>query len=215
MGKNFELVGQDDRMELFRLETAPFGTNAYIIYCRESGDSVLIDAPGDADLIREKLEGSKVQGILLTHGHVDHVMALEELHSELGAPLAVHEKDAGALPVEAYRLLRDGDIIECGKVRLETFHVPGHTPGSLSFKVGDYLVSGDTMFPGGPGKTGTPQDFKQILTSIREKMLTLPDRTIVLPGHGDSTTIGSERALIKGFLARGYDDNLCGDVTWQ
>ncbi len=214
MGKEIELIVQDDKMELFRLETEPFGTNAYIVMCRKSGDSVLIDAPGNADLIREKLEDSNVQGILMTHSHMDHVMVLEELKSKLNAPLAAHEKDAGMLPVNAYRLLRDGDIIECGRLRLETIHVPGHTPGSLCFKVEHYLLAGDTIFPGGPGKTATPQDFKQIMTSIEEKLLTLPDETVVLPGHGNSTTIGTERTLIEDFLSQGYDDELCGDVTW-
>ncbi len=214
MVKGFKLVGEDDKMELFKLETAPFGTNAYIVFCRESGDSVLIDAPGDAALIKEKLRGSKVQGILMTHGHMDHIMALEELHAALGAPLAAHENDAAGLPVEVYRLLRDGDIIECGKLKLETMHVPGHTAGSLAFKVGEYLLSGDTLFPGGPGKTSTPLDFREILASINEKLLALPDETVVLPGHGDTTTIGRERRLIEAFLSGDYDNNLCGDVTW-
>ena len=215
MNNNFELVGQDNKMELYRLESEPFGTNTYIVFCSESRDSVLIDAPGNAELIREKLKGSNLQVILMTHSHMDHVMALEELSSSLDAPLAAHEDDAGTLPVKVNQLLTDGDTIDCGRVRLEVIHVPGHTAGSLCFKAGNYLIAGDTMFPGGPGKTATPHDFKQILSSIEDKLLTLPDETIVLPGHGASTTIGSERALIKDFMARGYDENTCGDVTWQ
>ncbi len=215
MNNNFELVGQDDKMEIYRLETEPFGTNTYIVFCSESTDSLLIDAPGNADVIKEKLKHTNLQSILMTHGHMDHVMALEELSSSLDAPLAAHEDDAGMLPVKVNQLLRDGDTIECGRVCLNVIHVPGHTAGSLCFKAGNYLFAGDTLFPGGPGKTAAPQDFKQIISSIKEKLLSLPDETVVLPGHGDSTTIGSERPLIEDFMDRGYDDNICGDVTWR
>ncbi len=215
MGRKFEPAGQDDRVKILRLETEPFGTNAYIVTCRESGDSLLIDAPGNADLITDQLKGSSLKGILVTHGHMDHIMALEELVKATGAPLAAHGEDARSLPVSVSRLLQDGDIIECGRARLETMHVPGHTAGSLCFRAGDFLISGDALFPGGPGKTATPENFRQIITSIREKLLSLPDRTIVLPGHGEATTIGRERPLVEDFLARGYDEDLCGDVTWS
>ncbi len=215
MSRKMELAGLDDIMELFRLETEPFGTNAYVIICRESSKSLLVDAPGDGELIKEQLKDTAVQYILLTHGHPDHVMALEELYSTLGAPLAAHEGDTGRLPVKADQLLRNGHTIECGKLTLRVMHTPGHTPGSLCFLTGKYLLSGDTIFPGGPGKTSSPQDFKTIYTSIREKILTLPDETIILPGHGEPTDIRTERALIEQFEAAGHSENLCGDVTWS
>jgi len=213
--RDLQLIGQDDLMELFRLETEPFGTNAYIIICRNSGDSILIDAPGDVDMIKEKLKGTRVKYILMTHGHMDHIMVLEELYTALDAPLAVHERDAGMLTVKADSLLKDGNTIECGKVRLEVIHVPGHTPGSLCFRVGNYLLSGDTIFPGGPGKTATAQDFKQIVASIKEQLLILPDETVILPGHGEATSIGRERKLIETFISRGISNDRCGDVTWN
>ena len=215
MDKKAELIGQDDQMELFRLETEPFGTNAYILVCRESGESVLIDTPGNPEIIKEKIKNTRVKYILMTHGHMDHIMALKELYAALDAPLAVHEGDAGKLPVKADILLKDGNTLECGKLRLEVIHTPGHTPGSLCFRVGKYLLSGDTIFPGGPGKTNTPRDFKQILASIQENVLTLPDETVIFPGHGDAATLEKERKLIEAFISRVKSDDLCGDVTWN
>jgi len=215
MDKKVELIGQDNQMELFRLETEPFGTNTYIVLCRDSGEGVLIDTPGNPEIIKEKLKNTRVKYILMTHGHMDHIMALKELYAALDAPLAVHEGDAGKLPVKADTLLKDGNTIECGKLKLEVIHTPGHTPGSLCFRVGKYLLSGDTIFPGGPGKTGTPRDFQQIFASIKENILTLPDETVILAGHGDATTLEKERKLIEAFSSRVHSDDLCGDVTWE
>ena len=214
MSKVFELIEQNEEMELYRLETEPFGTNAYSVICRETGESILVDAPGDAALIENKLKDSGVKYILLTHGHMDHTMVLEELHRSLGTALAAHEGDTDKLPVRPDKQLKDGDRIECGKLKLEVIHTPGHTAGSICFKTGNYLISGDTIFPGGPGKTASPEDFKTITLSIRDKVLTLPDETIILPGHGASTTVKREKELFAEFSRRGYSDLLCGDVTW-
>lgn len=215
MSKDFELVAETEIMELFRLETEPFGTNAYVVVSKNNRESMLIDAPGNADLIKGKLSDTELQGILITHGHMDHLMALGELYSALGAPLSAHADDAGTLPVKPDRLLEDGNTLDCGEVKLEVLYLPGHTGGSVCFRAENYLLSGDAIFPGGPGKTATPDDFKQALASIEEKLLPLPDDTVILPGHGDSTTIGREKRLIKAFLDHGYDENLCGDVTWE
>lgn len=217
MSEVFELIEQNDGMELYRLETEPFGTNTYIIICRETGESIIVDAPGDAALIGNKLKNSGITYILLTHGHIDHTMALEELyrsHASLGAILAAHEGDTDKLPVRPDEQLKDGDSIECGKLKLKVIHTPGHTAGSICFKIGNYLISGDTIFPGGPGKTASPEDFKTITLSIRDKILTLPNETIILPGHGASTTVKREKELFSEFSRRGYSDLLCGDVTW-
>jgi hydroxyacylglutathione hydrolase len=211
----FDLVVRDERLEILRLETAPFGTNAYLITCLGTGETLLIDAPGDADLILEKLRGTSIEQIVITHGHMDHLMVLEELGSALDAKIAVHEGDAGMLPVKADRLLDDGEILECGNLELEVLHTPGHTPGSICLRVDGYLISGDTIFPGGPGKTARAEDFQTVLTSIREAVLTLPDETVILPGHGTATTVGKERPLIEAFIESSNDAETFGDVTWS
>ncbi len=214
MKREVEVIFKNENMEILHLETEPFGTNAYMVICREGGESVLIDTPGDAKKIKGLLEPYKVGSILLTHGHMDHTVALEELYRDLNAPLAAHENDAVQLPLKPDQLLAGGEQIRCGKINLEVIHTPGHTPGSLCFKTGNYLFSGDTIFPGGPGKTRSPKEFKQIVSSIEEKIMTLPDDTVILPGHGEKTDLKTERKLFNNFRSGRQNFEFSGDVTW-
>ena len=110
--------------------------------------------------------------------------------------------------------LNDDDLIEVGLLRIKVLHTPGHTPGSTCFLVGRYLLSGDTIFPGGPGKTGTPADFAEIVKSIVTKILVLPDETEIHPGHGDSTILGTEKKAFAVFASRPHAPDLHGDVLW-
>jgi len=208
------IVERDDRLQIEKLELEPFGTNAYIVVCRATGDSVLIDAPGEAKKIVERLEGTNPRYILMTHGHIDHVGALSELKSRLEIPVSAHSLDAGNLPVHPDILLNDGDEVSFGSVRLMVLHTPGHTPGSVCFLTGQYLISGDTIFPGGPGRTNTPGDLKRIIESITDKIFPLPDATRVHPGHGDSTVLKKEKEEFAVFSSRPHAPNLCGDVLW-
>ena len=207
------VVVKDDATQIERLELRPFGTNAYIVMCRKTRNSVLIDAPSEASTIMDRLKGTNPKYILLTHNHMDHIGALAELRTRLKVPLAAHASDAGNLPPPEI-LLSDGDTISFGNLKFEVLHTPGHTPGSLCFKVGRFLISGDTIFPGGPGKTGSPADFRQIVKSITEKIFVLPDDTQIYPGHGDSTVLKKEKGEFAIFSSRSHDPNLCGDVLW-
>ena len=204
----------DNDLRLERLELGSWETNAYIVTCLKTGDSVLIDAPAEADTIIKSLEGTEVKRILITHSHFDHTGALPELRSRLKVPVAAHAADASGLPYPPEILLNDGDVIPLGKLNIEVIHTPGHTRGGLCFRVGKYLMSGDTIFPGGPGNTGSPTAFKQILKSIRDKILVLPDDTQIYPGHGSPTTLKKERGEFAAFSSRSHDSNLCGDVLW-
>ena len=208
------VVVKDDRLQIERLELGFFGTNAYILTCQQTGDSVVVDAPAEADKIIDSLKGTNPRYILLTHNHMDHIGALAELRSKLGIPLAAHAKDAGMLPSPPEIELNDGDIISFGNVKLEVLHTPGHTPGSLCFKTGKYLLSGDTIFPNGPGKTSSPANLQQIVKSITGKIFALADDTQVYPGHGDSTVIKNEKEEFAAFSSRPHNPNLCGDVFW-
>jgi hydroxyacylglutathione hydrolase len=208
------VVVKDDTIQIERLELGPFGTNAYIIVCRRTSDSVLIDAPADASTIIERLKGTNPRYILLTHSHTDHLGALSELRSKLRIPVAVHPADAGRLPSPPDILLNDGDTVSFGKIKLEVLHTPGHTPGGLCFNLGQYLISGDTIFPGGPGKTWSPADLRQITKSITDKILVLSDDTQIYPGHGGSTTVKQAKSEFSIFSSRPHDPNLCGDVLW-
>jgi hydroxyacylglutathione hydrolase len=111
-------------------------------------------------------------------------------------------------------MLNDGDTISFGDLKLEVLHTPGHTPGSLCFKWVRHLISGDTIFPGGPGKTWSPRAFNQIIKSITEKILVLPDDTRIYPGHGDATVLKKEKDEFAVFSSRSHSPNLCGDVLW-
>jgi len=205
------VVAKDDDIQIERLELGPWGTNAYIVVCLKTMDSVIIDTPAEAHLIMDRLKDTNPRYILLTHNHLG---ALSELHAELQVPLAAHALDAGNLPVSPEMLLNDGDTISLGELELKVLHTPGHTLGSLCFKVGGYLMSGDTIFPGGPGKTGSPAALRQIIKSITEKIFVLPDDTQVYPGHGEATVLKKEKDELAVFAARTHDPNLCGDVLW-
>lgn len=119
------------------------------------------------------------------------------------------------LPIKPDRNLTDGDRLTCGEQDTLVMHTPGHTSGSICLLTGQYLLSGDTIFPGGPGKTASPADFRLIYSSIQEKILPLPDETVILSGHGEQATLGTERKLIDTFRARVTAEHLCGDITWQ
>ncbi len=156
------VIVKNDSIQIERLSLGPFGTNSYPLICQKTGDSVIVDAPGDAEKVLKRLEGTHPKYILMTHNHMDHVDALAALKSALNVPFAAHEDDAGGLPVKPEQFLNDGDTISFGEIQLKVLHTPGHTPGSLCFLTGNYLISGDTIFPGGPGKIWSPDDLNPV-----------------------------------------------------
>ena len=208
-------VANDDRIRIEKLELGPFGTNAYFLTCRQTSTSVLVDAPGEAGKIMSQLKGTDPKYILMTHNHMDHTGALVEVKSALNVPIAAHRDDAGNLPMQPDLLLNDGDVVSCGDIQLTVLHTPGHTPGSLCFLTGNYLIAGDTLFTDGPGKTGSPADFRQIVESLTNKIFVLPEDTRIYSGHGDSTVLKKEKQAFEAFSARDHDPNLCGDVLWS
>ena len=208
------VIVKNDSIQIERLSLGPFGTNSYLLICQKTGASVIVDAPGDAEKVLKLLEGTHPKYILMTHNHMDHVDALAALKSALNVPLAAHEDDAGGLPVKPEQFLNDGDTISFGEIQLKVLHTPGHTPGSLCFLTDRYLISGDTIFPGGPGKTWSPDDFKKIVASLRNKIFILPDETQVYPGHGDATVLKKEKHEFEAFSSKPHDPDLCGDVVW-
>lgn len=207
-------VADNGKLKIERRQLGPWGTNAYIIVCKVTGESVLVDAPDEARRLVEWLRPTSQKYILMTHNHMDHVGALAEVHSALGIPVAAHPSDARGLPVAPEVMLTDGDVIPLGNLEIKVLHTPGHTPGSVCFLVDGVLISGDTLFPGGPGKTRTPGAFAEIVESITRKLFVLPDDTPVHPGHGDSTVMKKEKTEFATFSSRPRDPNLCGDVAW-
>lgn len=207
------IVAEDSNIRIIQLDVAgTIVSNAYLLVCQQTGDSALVDTPGDAGRLLEQLEGTNPRHVLITHNHFDHLMAFAEVRSKLQVPVAAHPLDA--LPSPPDILLNDGDTVSFGNIELKVLHTPGHTPGSICFYTDKYLISGDTLFPGGPGKTGSPQALKQIIESITTKILVLPDDTRVFSGHGDPTILKKEMEEIAVFKSRNHDPNLCGDIVW-
>jgi len=207
-------VVKDDNLQIEKLQLGPFGTNAYVLTCQQTKDSVVVDAPAEASKIIERLKDTNPRYILLTHSHMDHIGALSELRSKLRTPLAAHVADAGVLSPPPEIQLNDGDTVSFGNIKLEVRHTPGHTPGSLCFKTGKYLLAGDTIFPGGPGKTSSPANFQQIIKSISSQIFSLDDDTQVYPGHGNSTVLKKEKEIFAVFSSQPHNPTLCGDVLW-
>jgi len=205
---------EDNNVGIIRLELGPYATNAYIAVCKSSRESILVDAPDNADKILGQLAGTRLKCVVLTHSHIDHTGALGELKSALNIQVAVHPLDADDLPFPPDIHLNDGDTLDVGMLRIKVLHTPGHTPGSTCFLVGRYLLSGDTIFPGGPGHTMTPANFKEIVESIRNNIFVLPEETGIYPGHGDATQVGTEKRAFTRFASQPHLPDLCGDVLW-
>lgn len=197
-----------------QLVVGPLSVNCYIIGDDQMREAIIVDPGGNARDILDTLrrEQLKPVAIVNTHAHFDHLIALAEVRQRTGAPFFIHVDEAPILasaslgarmfgfvmtqPKPAERLLRDGDQVYVGTLALRVLHTPGHTPGGICLLGDGWVISGDTLFQAGIGRTDLPGgDYATLMASIRDKLLTLPDTTLVYPGHGDSTTIGEERRL--------------------
>ncbi len=197
---------QDTQAEIHKVVVGPMDNNVYVVRCRQTGDAVLIDAANEHDLLLEMCSALGVRTVLETHGHWDHIQAIPEVRNA-GYDVGVTAEDAAMLDAYDY-LLEDESVIEVGRLRLHCIHTPGHTPGSMSFRLegSPILFSGDTLFPGGPGATGFEGgDFDTIIKSIDRRIFApLSADTMVLPGHGDQTTIGTETPHLQEWIDRGW-----------
>jgi glyoxylase-like metal-dependent hydrolase (beta-lactamase superfamily II) len=194
---------EGDDLIVRKIGVGSFENNVYILECPETNESVIVDGCFEAGTIIDASSGTKVVGILQTHGHKDHVQALPELKEKLKVPVYAHPGDD--YPVGIDREVKDGDQISFGSCSAKVLHTPGHTPGGTCFLVGKHLCAGDTLFPGGPGNTwGDKRAFGQIIDSIQSKLFVLPDETIVYPGHGRDTSIGAEKPHLQEWVDRGW-----------
>lgn len=199
---------KEEKVIVERLELGMYGTNCYIVGDETTKEGLIIDPGAEAKRILNRVKdlGLEIKLIVLTHTHMDHTGALAEVKEATGTEIAVHSDDAGALqsrnpfrsPLQSLpfpeRLLKGGDSIEVGNLRLLVLHTPGHTPGGICLFGEGAVFSGDTLFNLSIGRTDFPGgSYSQILDSIHTKLMVLPDTTIVYPGHGPETTIGDER----------------------
>lgn len=194
-------------LEVHKVVVGPFENNVFVLRCKATGEGVLIDAANEHELLLELCEQLGVKRVLETHGHWDHIQAIPAMR-EAGYEVAVTRADAPRLVDVGYDVfLDDQEVVEIGRMRLHTIHNPGHTEGSISFQVANtpLLFTGDTLFPGGPGNaTFEGGDFTTIIESVEQKLFVFPDDTIVLPGHGTNTTIGTERPHLQEWVDRGW-----------
>ncbi|ABK75997.1 MBL fold metallo-hydrolase [Mycolicibacterium smegmatis] len=200
---------------IVKASVGPMDNNCYLVTCRSTGETLLIDAANDAEVIIGLVEqhAPKVSLIVTTHQHQDHWLALQAVTEATGAPTAAHALDAGALPVKPDRILSDGDKITVGNLTFDAIHLQGHTPGSVALALAGadgadgptHLFTGDCLFPGGVGKTWKPGDFETLLGDVTTKVFDVyDDRTVVYPGHGDDTTLGAERPSLAEWRERGW-----------
>ena len=184
-------------MILKRLVVGPYASNCYIVGSEKTKEGIIIDPGADADKILETVQESefKIKLIVITHGHVDHVSALDEVREATGAEAAIHANDAGGREEETGKLkfFNGGETIEVGELRFTVLHTPGHSPGGISLFGHGILFSGDTLFNYGIGRYDLPDSSLSQLTDSLSKLLSLPDDTVVLPGHGPDTTVSTEK----------------------
>ena len=196
----------DGRAEIHKLVVGPVDNNVFVLRCTETGDAVLIDAANEHEKLLELCERLGVRKVLETHGHWDHIQAVPAVRNA-GYEVGITGPDADMLDSYDFVLEHDS-VIEVGRLRLRTIATPGHTPGSMCFRLegSPVLFSGDTLFPGGPGATKFPGgDFDTIIESIdRLLFAAIPADTIVMPGHGDDTTIGAEQPHLQEWVDRGW-----------
>jgi glyoxylase-like metal-dependent hydrolase (beta-lactamase superfamily II) len=189
-----------------KLAVGPYNNNTYLLRCRRTGDQVLVDAERILDLIGP----GGVTLVVTTHRHPDHWQALEAVKAATGAPTAAHVLDAPGIPVPTDVLLKDGDRVTVGECSLDVIHLVGHTPGSIALLYDDpdgapHLFTGDCLFPGGVGKTHSPEEFDSLLTGVIDRVFDpMPDETWVYPGHGFDTTVGAERPALSEWRDRGW-----------
>ena len=196
---------------IFSLDGQDFEVDNNVWLVGDDHEVLIVDAAHDAETILSAVAGRRVVGIVCTHSHNDHVNAVQELISSVDGPVYLHPADTMLWDVVnasvAFTPLADGDVVSVAGLDAQVIHTPGHSPGGVCLYVPELgvLLSGDTLFHGGPGATGRSfSDFPTILDSIRERLLTLPAETRVLTGHGDETTVGAEAGSYDEWVARGH-----------
>jgi glyoxylase-like metal-dependent hydrolase (beta-lactamase superfamily II) len=202
-------------LKLTVLPVGDYGTNCHLLTCLETDQALLVDPGADAEAILKLCRDVQVRRLVLTHGHMDHTQALDEVRTTLSVPVGVHPADVAEFGIGADFELRDRLRLRVGKRYVSVVHMPGHTPGSIALRFDRRAIVGDAVFPGGPGHTRSPDALQTLLLSLQRTVFSWPDDVHFYPGHGDSTTVGASRLAFQMFLARPRPSDLCGDVTWD
>ena len=202
-------------LDLQKCNVGPYSNNVYVLTCKATRECVIIDTSYSAEPILAACAGATPRYILQTHSHDDHIEALEEVRRRTGAPLGQHAEDAREFGTAPDFTIADGDHIKFGEITLRAIHTPGHCKGMLMFSYPGHCICGDTIFPGGPGKTWNHQQLLTSLDSIENRVFALPDETVLYPGHGANSTVAQSKAEVAAFRAAGRPrPDEFGDVTW-
>ncbi|MCJ7566717.1 MAG: MBL fold metallo-hydrolase [Anaerolineales bacterium] len=206
-------------IELRVMPVGEYQTNCYLLVETELCEGILVDPGDEAQKILDWIGATSISRLLLTHGHSDHIGAVLKVRQSLGVKVGIHPADAETFSIQADLEFSEGDIFKLGEAHIEVVHVPGHTPGSVALKLIEadgfqHALSGDAIFPGGPGHTKTPEALAKALESLTRTVFTWSDSVRLHPGHGESTTVGAERAAFEAFRDKPLPPDLCGDVTW-
>ncbi|MBI2165925.1 MAG: MBL fold metallo-hydrolase [Chloroflexi bacterium] len=203
-------------VHVYRVICSPERTNnnAYIVVCPKTSEAVIIDTPLEPEKVVAAARPFKVKAILITHQHWDHLEGFKVVKEAIGAPAWIHPLDAEAMPQPPDLDLKPEGVLKVGTFQVKAIHAPGHTPGATCYLIDRFLFTGDTLFPGGPGATRTPANLKTIIQSITQRLHGLADNTVVYPGHGAETTIGTSKKEYAVFASKTHPPDLCGDVLW-
>ncbi len=198
-------------LTISKLAVSEMANNAYLLCDPATGEAVLIDAAAEPEALLALIGDADVRAVVTTHGHWDHHRALPEVIEATGAVTVAHPADAADLPVPVQRPVEHGETLRVGGQTLEVVHLRGHTPGSIALVwrgpegAGTHVFTGDSLFPGGVGKTWSAEDFARLVDDVEERLFgALPDDTWVYPGHGGDTTLGAERPHLAEWRARGW-----------
>ena len=202
-----------DALSITKVSVGPMDNNAYLLVCRATNEALLVDAANEperlADLVGSGDSRPELRHIVTTHRHQDHWQALGAVAGMFQTRQIAHPADAPELPIPVDELVEHGGCVEFGEITLDVIHLRGHTPGSIALVYrGDerpHLFTGDSLFPGGVGKTWSPQDFTSLIDDVETRIFAeLPDETWFYPGHGDDSTLGAERPELGEWRARGW-----------
>ena len=204
----------DNDIAIHKIKCGPYDNNAYILVCSETNESIIIDTPSDPSVVVALASTTSVKSIVITHNHMDHLLGFDEVTSAFDVPVAIGADDASALSRPADFLLQTGSKITAGKITLDAIHTPGHTDGSICYKFQEHLFTGDTLFPGGPGKTRSSEHLVQILDSLTTSIFSLPSEMVFYPGHGEDGKLEYSKRDYALFAGNEHRPDLHGDVEW-